>query len=299
MAATEPQLLLPALGTFTPAKLEIHGSGYEKVTLVRTGDRWTVEDAGGYPADQKKIDDLLKKLREIKVGRPVVSSSRYHAALKVTDKEHERRFRLWEEASHDPKIGLYLGSSPNYRVTHVRREGEDRVYEVTGLGAYDVRQDRSAWIQTDLLGISYEQIQGMRLKNSHGEFELKKDPDGSWRAISQAGRKLDASKVESLVRAASSLRVSEPGGILDRKAQGFDPPAATVILHVGSPQAPTGEAEKAPDPEPTQAITLWVGKSPEGKDSQRYIARSDFGFAGIVWNSSVEKLLNQKLAELR
>ena len=40
MAPTEAQVLFPALESFSPAKLEIQGSGDEKITLTRDGEGW-------------------------------------------------------------------------------------------------------------------------------------------------------------------------------------------------------------------------------------------------------------------
>lgn len=303
MGALESRPLLPTLESFTPSKLEIQGPEEKHVTLVRRGDTWGLEQAAGYPADKKKIDDLLSTLKGLQVRRAVVTSSRYHTALKVTEKAHERRVRLWDDPEGDPRVGLYLGSSPNYRITHVRAEGDDRVYEVAGLGVYDVRQDVNAWIQTHFVDVNSDSVWGFRVENSYGWFEVEKNEDGTWQVSGPRrlrGRKLEASKVDSFVRSAASVWVTGPGGALDKNAQGFDRPAATVVLRLSGPQSATSEKEQGvAGTAERQEITFWVGKPVEEDEGRRYIARAGFSFAAIISNSTVEKFLDQKLVDLQ
>ena len=53
----EAQPLFPGLEAYTPAKLEIQ-SGEDRVTLVRDGEEWGLEEADGYPAQADKLDKL-------------------------------------------------------------------------------------------------------------------------------------------------------------------------------------------------------------------------------------------------
>jgi hypothetical protein len=232
----------------------------------------------------------------LKVRRPVVTSPRYHKALKVTDQDHERRVRIWDQPSGKAKTGLYLGTSPNYRITHVRREGDDRVYEVTGLGAFDVQDQASGWIKTRLIETEPASVNKIAVENAHGRFAIEKSDDGTWRVAAPSarhGKALDQSKVDALLRAATGLSISEPAGALDRQAQGLERPSATVTLTAGSPPSGVSAAGGAGG-----EVALMVGGKVAGQDNKRYVTRSGFDHAGIVYESAVEKLVGQKLDDL-
>ncbi len=96
-------------------------------------------------------------------------------------------------------------------------------------------------------------------------------------------------KAEALIRAVSSIRLSDGTGPVDEAAHGLAPPAATLVLRLGPDDAQeSSEAE----------LTVKVGGQVEDNESQRYITRGSFGFTGTVWESSVKQLLEETLDEL-
>ncbi len=290
-AGIESRPLLPALEAVTPSRLEIQGADDGVLTLLKQAGEWRVDDLDGFPADGQKVDDLLRDLEQLTVRRPVVSSDRYHAAFKVTEDEHEARIRLWEEAADEPDVDLIVGSSPNFRSSHVRVAGDDAVYEVRGLSPYDVRPDSASWIDKNLVDADEARVVGLKLTNESGSFELEKQ-DGVWKVISPAAsadRELDAGKAQALIRALSSIRLSDGAGPLDEAAHGLAPPAATLVLRLAPDEGQEGAESE---------LTVNVGGQVEDNESQRYITRSSFGFTGIVWESSVRQLLEKTLDEL-
>jgi hypothetical protein len=294
-APPEEHALFPGVAELEVGRVDVKGPEEDKsVTLVRDGDIWRIEEAGGYPADGAKVTKLIDSLADMQVRRPVVTSSRYHDALKVTADDHERDVRIYPAGKDDPAVELYLGTSPNYRATHIRRTDEDAVYEVSGLGAYDVRDTPAGWIDTKLLDIRAEDVTGMRVENAGGSFEVERMADGGWQLISDRQRVLDKAEVDSLVRAAASLSVAEPAGPIDRTAQGLDPAAATVTLKVKQPAPETaGEEDESPAGEPeVREVTVWVGSVAPDKDSQRYVAHSGFDYAARAWKGSLDKLVD-------
>jgi hypothetical protein len=62
-APGKPTALLPGMASITPSKLEIWGPDKERITLLRDGSHWAVQEAGGYPADDQKVQDLIDKLK--------------------------------------------------------------------------------------------------------------------------------------------------------------------------------------------------------------------------------------------
>ena len=289
---TEARALLPVLEAITPSQLEILGSDDESVRLAREGESWRVESLGGFPADDDKVEQLLDNLADLRVRRPVVSSGRYHESFKVADDEYEGRIRLWAAAGSDADVDLFLGSSPNFRTSHVRLAGEDAVYEVRGLSSYDVRPASSGWIERELVQTDETDVVGFTLSNESGSFELVRE-DGIWKLRSPEHEEtLDQGKVDAFVRTACSVRLDDAVGPVDSAAHGFTSPAATLVLR-------WSDALEGVDEEgDVRELTLTVGQQLPDNESQRYITREGFEFTGTVWESSVRRLLEETLDDL-
>jgi hypothetical protein len=282
--------LLPELESFTPARLEIHESDDRSVALERKGDAWILEDRDGFPADSSKIEELLDNLETLEVRRPVVTQSRYHDTFKVADDDHERRLRIWKDAGDDPELELFVGTSPNYRVSHVRLGDDDRVYEARGVGAYDLRSDALSWVKQVFVDVPFDDVTRFALRNEHGRIELARE-EGVWNLVASAGpdeQALDATAVDALVRSVASLRLSEPAGSIDTVSQGLDDPAATVEI-----------SYRAGEEAAEETLEVRVGAEVEEGDGKRYASRTGFDHAVILGKYDADKLTGQKLADLQ
>ena len=295
-ASAEPQPLLPDLAAWTPTRIDFEQPDEKSITLLRDAENWTVTELEGFPADATKIESLLEDLEGLQVRRPVVSSSRSHGAFKVKDDDFEARIKIWEDGGDDPRVDLVLGSSPNYRLTHMRLSNDDRVYEVRGLATYDVRADASVWADKQLLDVDEEAITGLKLSNAEGSFELSRE-DETWTIVAPsdwADKALDQEKLDALLAAASSINLSDPVGPVDEAAHGFDDAAATLELRWRPAAGDEGSEASGPE----QETVVRIGGKPEDQDTKRYITRAGFGFSGTVWSSSVSKLLEQTISDL-
>jgi hypothetical protein len=293
-AGYESRPLVPALDAITPGQVEILGRDDASIRLTRRDGAWRVDDLDGFPADGQKIEELLDSLREIRVRRPVVSSTRYHASFKVAEDDHEARVRLWDESEGGPEVDIIVGSSPNFRTSHVRLAEEDAVYEARGVSPYDLRPAADAWIARDLVDVDESRVVGLALTNEAGTFQLSKQ-EGIWTVGSPGGdaeAELDQGKVDSLVRQAADIRLSDGTGPVDEVAHGLAEPSATLVLRVRD--AAAGPGEEAP----IRELTVRIGGRPEDDESRRYITRDGFGFTGTIWESSVRRLLEETLADL-
>jgi len=61
----------------------VHGD--QKTTLVREGDKWSVEERGGYPADVTKVRQALLALADIRFVEPKTAQSQSYPRLQVED----------------------------------------------------------------------------------------------------------------------------------------------------------------------------------------------------------------------
>jgi hypothetical protein len=282
--AGEPVALLPQLESTTAGRIEITGDEGKTLHLARVEGAWTLAEADGYPADASKVDGLLSDLKEIRVRRPVVTSSRYHEALKVTEADAERRIRIYPEGGTDPVADLLVGSSPNYGATHVRLAGADDVYEVRDLRTYDVRPDPGSWIERKLVDVAAEDVTGITIRAGSTTVVLART-DGTWRMTEPAGA-ADASKVDTWLRGVVGILASEPAGRADKPELGFDDPAAVVEL--------TRTKDGASD-----TLILRVGATAPGEEGQRYARRDGASHAVTLSSWDAEKLLTKKADDFR
>jgi len=304
--AEESHALLPGLEAFSPARIEIQGSADESVTLMRGAEGWTLGDPAGYPVDAEKVDQLLRQLEGVQVRLPVVSSPRYHATFKVTEVEHERRLRIWDSGEEEPRVDLFLGSSPNVDVSHVRLNGDDRVYEEQGLSTFDLRTESTSWVERKLVDVPFDDVVSVKLRNAHGEFELGRE-DGQWKVLSPAGSRavLEGSKVDSWVRSLVTLYLSQPAGPLGDPEFGLDDPVA--VLEIRSRAAAGQETDAEPQegdagaeqvPAEPETVTVSVGAEVQGEEGKRFASRAGFAFAVALSQYDVEKLADKKLSDL-
>ena len=298
--AVASRVLLPELESLRPTRLEIHESDERSVVLERRAEDWVLEEAGGYPADTAKVDELLDSLGEIRVRRPVVRSDRYHGALKVEEDDHERRVRIWEDSGDDPRVDLLVGTSPNYRLSHVRRGDEDQVYEARGISAYDLGSDSGAWIEKKFVDVVSDNVTRFELTNAHGTLSLERDGD-SWILASALDEELDTAAVNSLIRSVSSLYLREPAGPVGDSGYGFESPAATVEITTQAPEIPDllkdPEAPVLEPPAP-EVVTLVLGSEVPDGDGNRYASKSGFDFAVVLSKYDADKLKDHKPADL-
>jgi len=219
----EPRSLFPALEKAEPARIEISSKEGESLTLTRKNDAWSIDQAGGYPADGTKVKKLLDDLRGLKVRNPVVTSSRYHEALEVTDETARARVKVWHDPTKDPAIDLLLGKSSGSRATDVRLDGKDDVWEIEGITPYDVRPNANAWIDTKLVDVSADTVTAIRIENTNGSFAIAKEGE-TWKVTEpevSSSLVLSEQKVDTFVRSVVNLSIADPIGAVDEGAQGF------------------------------------------------------------------------------
>lgn len=285
--------LLPKLASVTPQRLEIAGADSSVVTLERRSGAWVLADPEGYPAMPGKVEKVIQDLEHLTAERPVSSDKSSHAALKVAADQFERRVRIWAGGREAPAAELYLGTSPGYGVTHVRVGGSDRVFEASGLSAYDVPAEAVSWIDRNLVSLPADEVTGLEIRNRRGDFTMERR-QGVWRILAPAARSgaiLDSLKAADLVRAACGLSIDQPVGPVDEESQGLGTPEATVRLKRGG--AGPDSAGAAPE-----EVTVEIGGPVAGKPDLRYATRSGLGFAVTLPRSAFERVLSAQWSDL-
>lgn len=179
----------------------VGGGEPDTVTLRRLGDGWTVETLHGYPADEARVDELLRKLLDLQVRAPVATQPTSHARLEVADDAFTRKVRI--EAGGE-SVELFVGASRG-RDAHVRRGDQDLVHAARGLSAWSIADSARSWIDTQWLDVDREQVTTLSLANAHGAFTLEKEAEG-W-SVPGAEEAVDADVVEELLQDLLRLRI--------------------------------------------------------------------------------------------
>ncbi|MEW6595016.1 MAG: DUF4340 domain-containing protein [Thermodesulfobacteriota bacterium] len=197
------------------------------VAVARQGQGWIVDTPAQYPADRDKIENLLTRLAGLRSDRLVAQTREAHSRFQV-GKEFGQKVILTLAAGGE-RI-LYLGTSPNHTATHVRAEGDDAIYLVGDLAAWQLPADEKFWWQREYVAVAPEALREIHLANRRGVIRLAKGGEG-WRpAESGAGLQLDQARVQEFLAAVSRIALTEYLGREAKKEYGLDKPLATLTL---------------------------------------------------------------------
>ena len=206
-----------------------------------------IANADDYPCKESAVPELLGKLVALIADRLVTETRSSHKRLKVADNDFASviSFDLADGSKHM----LYLGTSPSYSVAHVRVEGQDQVYLVSGLSSIDVNARAAGWVDTAYVTLAQDQVYALTIENDNGRFEFTKDDAGMWTMSGLAAEEMiDENSVRSLVTRISSTQLLRPLGVEEQSDYGLTTPravviartrdadgvSATVMLHVGA-----------------------------------------------------------------
>jgi hypothetical protein len=239
--------------------LTISDANGQSVQLAKGPTGWGLPDAGGFPVEEPKVEELLRQIAALRADRLVTRTADSHKRLEVDDAEFERliEFELADGTRHK----LYLGSSPSFNIIHVRADDEDEVYLSLGLATSDAGTTAVSWIDPIYLSMPQADIVAISLENKNGSLEFEKGDDDAWIMVNlPAGETLLENNVSSLATRISSLRMTRPLGQEEDPAYGFDNPSAKVT-------AVTRDAEGN-----EKTYVLRVGASLEGEGG--YVVKS-------------------------
>jgi hypothetical protein len=153
------------------ARVEIKKKAENIVLVKGEGDTWKVETANGYPADPKKINELVFGLSEIKVNAHLTANpERYTKFGLKDDTEYEASVRLADSDQKDIAT-LYLGkdrkagSEPDMEMgmppkgggRYVKLASDPNVYLVED-EIYKMNPTLSSWVDTSICSIPTDKI---------------------------------------------------------------------------------------------------------------------------------------------
>ncbi|HEX3766380.1 MAG TPA: DUF4340 domain-containing protein, partial [Kofleriaceae bacterium] len=123
--------------------------------LVKHDKDWVLASGFDFPVDQKKIDDALSPIAKLSAAAPIATQAGRHKQLHVADDDFERKLVI---TAGGKDITLLVGGPAGSRRTAVRLAGDDKVYAVSGLNAYQIGTEPRQWIETAYVKIPREDI---------------------------------------------------------------------------------------------------------------------------------------------
>jgi len=151
----------------TVASLSVlKGGTAPSVTVQKQGQEWTVAERANYPADVSKLRTLLLALSETKIREEKTSNPASYSIIGVEDPTKPGATGAQIElTAKDGKHGVIVGKSAaggNF----VRRVGENTSYVVEPGITFEA--EPRYWIDTRLLDIASDKIQGIEFKPATG-----------------------------------------------------------------------------------------------------------------------------------
>ena len=225
------------------------------VTLVKGEDGgWSLPDYDNYPAQASNVTGLLSKIGALQANRLIARNNSSQARLEVKPDAFQRRIEI---RSGDRTDTLYLGSASGASDTHARVNDQAEIYLTTGLAAWEVGAQVSAWIDTTYVSLDQTAVTAIDVSNANGSFTFTQ-ADGTWSyAGLAAGEAFDPASISNLTRQATGMRMSAPLGRTLDPAWGLDEPQAAVTVNWTETVMPTPEpaAEAAATATPAATFT--------------------------------------------
>lgn len=214
------------------------------LNLAKSGDVWAVPDRGGYPANFDTISDLLRKVWDLKVLRPLKVGPSQLGSLELTEpgKDANSGTRLVFKDQAGKELHTLLlgkqhvsesgqsspfggGSFPTGR--YVLADGQADSVALVQEPFSSVATEASAWLQRDFFKV--EKIKSIAVTTTNSWQVSRETETGEWRlAEAQEGETLDTAKTGSFNYALSSPSFED---VLDSdlEAAGVTSPQRIVI----------------------------------------------------------------------
>jgi hypothetical protein len=217
-------LLLGNLPANEIVSITIQGAK-DSVSLAKEEDRWIVADRFHYPADFSKIIDLVRRLKEAKIGRQFEASEETQRRLSLKNPddpdaaEEEKGIRiLLSDKQETPLASLLLGKTREGGAErrfpsgqYVRLGKEPKIYLIDQHFAY-LQKKPAEWLDKTLVEVDEEEVKKISCmtpdgKKTHFAFERSEKEKDLEPVNLPKDRKVKKSALERLSRALSSLRM--------------------------------------------------------------------------------------------
>lgn len=203
-----------------PAQIDhiVIGHGDDAITLQRDGQQFVVTNKANYPADPKRINDLITKCLDIKTLESYTSNPKNHEDLEVTE-DKARNVVEFIKADGDILAGVIIGKSlEDGQNSYVRLVSQDNVYLAENVPY--IRTTAMDYVNQEISSVERADVNSVTVTTPDGAYTLRAagTGDGVVMVDLPADKKLKESDAKSVFGAMDSLRfddVNTPAGAGD------------------------------------------------------------------------------------
>ena len=133
----------------------------EEVTLKKTGDEWSITEPIHFPAEQRHIHEVLKRIAGMEIENLVSSRQEEQSNYEVDDSS-----ATFVELMQGDKVlaSFYMGKNAStFRHAYFRKTGSKDIYMVKGSYKYHLNRKLSDWRNKIILEIDRDTVEGFNL----------------------------------------------------------------------------------------------------------------------------------------
>ena len=162
---------LPALTAAEITQIRISGGGKTQTLLHRDG-RW-VTDPQGFPAEPKRVKEMLETLAGFQLTALVAESKNY--ALYELDPDHAVSVKAWQgdQLKRDIDVGK---AAPSFRHTFVKIAGDDRVFHAADNFRFRFESGLGEMRDKTVLAINRQELREILITKDQASVTLSRPP---------------------------------------------------------------------------------------------------------------------------
>ncbi|NLZ03935.1 MAG: DUF4340 domain-containing protein [Phycisphaerae bacterium] len=184
------------------------GHGDNAVMIQRREQQFRVVNEADYPADPKRINDLITKCLDIKTVESYTSNPKNHEDLEVTEEKAQGVVKFLK-ADGSVLTGVIIGKAlEGGQNTYVRLASQDTVYLAES--APYIRTTAIDYVNQEIASVEREDVNSVTVTTPDGSYTLRSaEGDAVVMADLPADKKLKDSDAKSVLGGLNSLRFDD------------------------------------------------------------------------------------------
>jgi len=196
--------LMAAVDVQAITSMKITDENGHSVIIQKQGTDWIV-GKDKFPADKTSLEEIFKRIAGLESARLVSRTKSSHNRLKVGEALFNRKVVL---GSDKGDFTFFMGTAPSSKSVHLRVSGQNEVYQVSGIAAWELQADAESWWQPNYVQLDPESIQAITITNTNGTFSLQRNDGRKWRFETDISGELDQDKVAALLDTVAKIPVA-------------------------------------------------------------------------------------------
>lgn len=141
----------------------------KSIVLKKDAGKWVLEQQDNFPADSKRIENILEQLITLKAAYPVGTSKIAAKQFKTSPENFEMKVSF---QAGDQSEDLYFGTVPTYKKVYLGSSKDDNSY-IVNFQTHELEADIKSWFKKDLLKLEKPKISEVKFRR----IELTKTGD--------------------------------------------------------------------------------------------------------------------------